>query len=146
MTKVVLDTNVLAPGFVGTTSVSARLIDLWREGMYTLVVSEHLIDELARAYTDPYFRARVPAHQAARITTLLRSDAHLTPLTVPVSGVATQPEDDLVLSTALSGGATFLATRDRQLLKIETYRKVRIITPGQLLALLVGDQEPEILR
>jgi putative PIN family toxin of toxin-antitoxin system len=136
MTVVVLDTNVLAPGFVGTTSVAVRLIDLWRAGDYELVVSEHLLSELARTYTDPYYRARVSADQAGRILTLLRTDAHFTPLTVPVSGVATQPKDDLVLATGLSAGATYLATRDRQLLKLETYRGLRIVPPGRLLDLL----------
>jgi putative PIN family toxin of toxin-antitoxin system len=136
MTVVVLDTNVLAPGFVGTTSVAVRLIDRWRAGGYELVVSEHLLGELARTYTDPYYRARVSTDQAARILTLLRTEAHLTPLIVPVSGVATQPKDDLVLATALSAGATYLATRDRQLLKLETYRGLQIVPPGRLLTLL----------
>jgi len=132
----VLDTNVLAPGFVGTTSVSARLIDRWRSGGYELAVSEHLLGELSRTYTDPYYRARVSADQATRILTLLRTEAQLTSLTVAVTGVATQPKDDLVLATALSAGATYLATRDRQLLRLEVYLGLQIVPPGQLLATL----------
>ena len=54
-----LDANVLAPGFVGQASVSVRLVDLWRAGAYELALSEHLLGELARTFTDPYYRARV---------------------------------------------------------------------------------------
>jgi predicted nucleic acid-binding protein len=114
---------------------------LWRAGEYDLVVSEHLLGELARTYTDPYYRARVSADQVERILTLLRTDAHLTPLTVAVSGIATQPEDDLVLATGLSAGATWLATRDRQLLKLVRYRELEIVPPGRLLAILESSGE-----
>jgi predicted nucleic acid-binding protein len=121
MTIVVLDANVLAPGFVGTTSVSVRLINLWQSGGYDLVISDHLLGELSRTYTNSYFRARVTAEQAERILIL-------------------QPTDDWVLATGLSGGATYLATRDRQLLKLEKYRGLQIVPPGRLLALLESEE------
>ena len=67
---------------------------------------------------------------------LLRTEAILTPITVPVVGVATHPEDDLVLATGLSAGADYLGTRDRQLLKLGTYGGMRIVSPGELLGIL----------
>jgi putative PIN family toxin of toxin-antitoxin system len=138
MTRVVLDTNVLVPGFVGSASASARLIDLWRSGVYQLIVSEHVLAELERAFADPYYAARVSSEQARRILALLRTEAFLTPLTVSVSGVATQPKDDLVLSTGLSGDASYLATRDRQLLKLERYQGLVILHPADLLDMLMN--------
>lgn len=144
MMRIVLDANVLAPAFLGTTSNSVRLINLWRRGVYELVVSEHLINELVRAYNDPYFRRRITPPEVASIEVLLRRRALLTPLTVSVIGVATQPKDDLVISTALSAGASHLATRDRQLLKIGNYQGLHIVPPGKLLALFEdGDEESE---
>ena len=134
--RTVLDANVLAPGFLGRTSASARLIDLWRRQVYELVVSEHLLAELARAYTDPYFRRRITPERIARVSGFLRQRAIVTELTVTVSGVATQPKDDLVLATGLGAGATFLVTRDRQLLKLGGYRGLRVVSPGQFLTLL----------
>ena len=49
-------------------------------------------------------------------------------------GVATQPKDDLVLSTALSAQAAILCTRDKQLLKLRSYQTVVILSPGELVA------------
>ncbi|TAK37024.1 MAG: PIN domain-containing protein [Chloroflexota bacterium] len=51
MIAAVLDTNVLASGFVrrNPTSPVVQLLDAWHARLYTLVISEHIIAELARA-------------------------------------------------------------------------------------------------
>jgi uncharacterized protein len=132
--RVTLDANVLAPGFTSRGSASSRLIDLWRTGAFELILSEHVLKELARTLTDPYFATRLPHDDAAAILMLLSTTATVTGLTVEVSGVATHPEDDAVLATALSGQATILCTRDKQLLKLRSYQSVIILSPGELLA------------
>jgi len=137
MPVVVLDANVLAPGFLGTTSVSARLIERWRQQHFALVVSEHLLAELVRTYADPYFQRRISPDRVERVLRLLRRRAILTELTVTVTGVATQPKDDLVLATGVSARASYLGTRDKQLLKLGGYRGLRIAHPADLLDLLV---------
>lgn len=71
--------------------------------------------------------------------TLLLTEATLVEVTVSVDGVATHPEDDLVLATAASAAADFLGTRDRQLLKLGTFHGVRIVHPADLVSLLVRD-------
>ncbi len=44
----VVDTNVLASGFVShdPDSPPVQVVDAWREHLYSLVVSEHILDEL----------------------------------------------------------------------------------------------------
>jgi putative PIN family toxin of toxin-antitoxin system len=132
--RITLDANVLAPGFTSQASASARLIDLWRAGAFELIVSEHVLQELARTLADPYFAARLPREDAVAILTLLNTNATVTELTVRVRGVATHPEDDAVLATALSGQATILCTRDKQLLRLRSYQHMAILSPGELLA------------
>ena len=132
MRRITLDANVLAPGFTSHGSASARLIDLWRAGAFTLVLSDHMLQELTRTLSDPYFATRLPREDAMAILTLLSTTAIVTELTVAVRGVATHPEDDAVIATALSGQASILCTRDRQLLKIRSYQTVAILSPGEL--------------
>lgn len=137
MTPVVLDTMVLASGFTSRAGASGWLLDRWRNGALPLVLSEHLLAELDRTLReDRYFRARLTPTQVDGFLALLRAEATLTDLTVRVEHVATQPKDDLVLSTALSGGASHLVTRDRQLLRRDGYRDLAIVSPGQFRALL----------
>jgi putative PIN family toxin of toxin-antitoxin system len=136
----VLDANVLAPGLLSKTSVSAQLITLWLEQAYELVVSEHLLAELARTYGDSYFRQRITPKQADRTLQLLRRRAIVTDLSVTVTNIATQPKDDLVLATGLSANAAYLVTRDRQLLKLAIHRDLQIVPPGRFLAILTAEQ------
>ena len=55
-------------------------------------------------------------------------------------GVATHPEDGLVLSTAMSGDGSILRTRDKQLLKLRSYYSVAILSPGESQALLESEE------
>lgn len=131
---------VLASGFTSGAGTSAWLVERWRDQAYDLVVSEHIIGEVARTLgEDRYFAARTTPAAVQAIVALLRAEAVVTPLTVPVVGVATQPKDDLVLSTGLSGGCSHLATRDRQLLELGRHLTLSIVPPGALRALLEAE-------
>ena len=136
MTRVVLDANVLAPGFTSRVGAAGRLIDLRRAAVYELVVSDHNLAEFERTYGDRYYRSRMTDPQIARIRASLRAEAIVTELTISVVGVATQPQDDLVLATAVSANGDYLATRDKQLLKLGNYRDVRIVHPVDLVDIL----------
>jgi predicted nucleic acid-binding protein len=87
--RVLLDANVLAPGFLDSVSASTYLIDLWQQGVYELVVSDHLLEETARTYTKPYFHRRVDPEQVERYLDFLRRYATVIEPTIFVSGVAT---------------------------------------------------------
>jgi len=116
MIVTVLDTNTLVSGVVGArrgTSAPALIMRRWRTGDIDLVVSDHIIEEVEVAFRKPYFRARLSASRVARTLLLLRTEATLVQITTPVDGIATHPEDDLVLATALSGAASFLVTGSR---------------------------------
>jgi uncharacterized protein len=140
MTGATGDTNLVASGFVGSDPASApvRFLDAWRAREFTLILSEYLLTELAHTFAKPYFRRYLTAGDAEANIALLRQRAVITPLTVPVEGIATQPKDDLVLATALSGGAQFLVTGDHGLLTLKTYRDLIIVGVHEFLAMLPG--------
>ncbi|MBI2861446.1 MAG: putative toxin-antitoxin system toxin component, PIN family [Chloroflexi bacterium] len=142
MTTAVLDTNVLASGFASHTaaSVPAQVLDAWRGRLFTLAVSEHILTELARTFADPWFRRRLDATQVAADLALLRRQAMVAPITVEVHGVATHPEDDLVLATALSAQAEYLVTGDTKLQRLGSHRGVSILSPRAFLELITRGQ------
>lgn len=83
MTRAVLDANVLASGFAAfrhPASTTARLLRAWRSGRFELVVSEHILAELADTFKDAYFRRRLRPRQMARARALLRCRATHTPM------------------------------------------------------------------
>jgi putative PIN family toxin of toxin-antitoxin system len=132
----VLDTKVLVSGFPTRTGVPATLIDLWRAEAYRLAVSAPRLAELAEAWRDPYWAARFSPAERAEALALLRSAAIVTPLTVEVTGVATHPEDDLILATAVASRATYLVTGDRKLRAIGAFRGVALLSPREFLTRL----------
>lgn len=136
MIRVVCDINVLVSGFTHTSRPIARIIRAWLAGVFILVVSDHLIDGVAAAFTKPYFAARLSSDEVIQALTDLTDLGEMTTLSRTVSGVAPDAEDDLVLSTALSGDATYLVTGDRRFRQLGGFETVTLLTPTEFLAVL----------
>lgn len=138
MIRAALDANILISGTIVTVGISGQLVDAARARHFVLVTSRPIIDEAIRNLSRDRIRRRynITPDEIARLRVLLEEEAVLTPLTVQVHGVATHPEDDLILATALSGQANYLVTGDRQLLNLGTYQGVAILSPRAFLVLL----------
>ena len=137
MTRVVLDVNVIVSGFPIPNSVPGTLVRMGLEERYDLVVSEHIVQGAVRAWRKPYFRTRFDEERADASVQLLRQ-AGIFVEPEFVAGIAPDLEDDLILGTALAGGANYLVTGDRGLLQLHAHREVLIISPQEFLAVLAG--------
>jgi putative PIN family toxin of toxin-antitoxin system len=133
--RAVLDTNVLASGFVEFATAErtpARLLRLWREQYFALVVSAKILTEPLNTFADPYFRRQLTPEQIHAAQVLLQEEAIWTPVTAPVSSVATHPEDDRILAAAVIAQAEYLVTGDKKLQQLGTYQGVRVVSPRTL--------------
>jgi predicted nucleic acid-binding protein len=137
---VTADANLLTSGALRMRPDAAlvRFLDAWLAGRFALILSDHLLGEVERTLAKPYFARRLAPEDRAVFGDLLRRRARITLLTVTVLGIATHPEDDLVLATALSGGAQFLITGDHRLLERKTYQSLMILDVRAFLATLPG--------
>ena len=129
--KVVLDTNILASGAISAAGTVSRIVDSWRRGQFTVIVSVPILDELSATFEKPYFRRSLTKVQSSRFLTLVQKRATLSPITVPVQNIATHQEDDLIVATAVSANADYLVTGDTKLQGVGTYKGVRILSPRQ---------------
>jgi putative PIN family toxin of toxin-antitoxin system len=141
MIRATLDTNVLASGVVTSAqTVNGQVIQAWRDNKYSLILSEVILTEFSRTLSQPYFSAKLTASQIAGIVSLFHREATIVPIIVTVTGVATHPEDDPIIATALSGKAHYLVTRDEKLQKkVPEYKGVSIISPPVFLQRLRED-------
>jgi predicted nucleic acid-binding protein len=80
VTVATFDANVLASGFVRPHGPPGQLLQLWRAGAFTLIVSEPLIGETERTLEKPYFADRLTRRQRENNIALLRSEATVTRL------------------------------------------------------------------
>ena len=149
--RVTADTNIVASGVARLRTrpdaAPVRFVRAWQAGQFTLVQSDPLLAEVDRTLANPYFTQRLPAAEREAFLALLRRRAVLTPLTVTVTGIATHPEDDIVLATALSGNAQFVVTGDYKLVRLKTYHGLILVSVHEFLATLPGlstarDDEP----
>lgn len=112
MISAVLDANILASGSLASRGTIAQLIEAFLANQYQVALSQPILHELQRALAKPYFAQRLPVERRERYLALVRSVAIAVPVTSDVHGVATHPEDDLVLATALSARAQYVVTGD----------------------------------
>lgn len=139
MIRTVLDTNVIVSGLVAYESADSspsRILRAWTDGKFAALSSEPILAEVEHALFKQYFLVRIPVHRRTAFMAALRTESEHVALTVKVSGVATHPEDDLILATAVSARADYLVTGDRQLLRLGSYEGVAIISPTDFLAVL----------
>ncbi|TSC87572.1 MAG: pilt protein domain protein [Microgenomates group bacterium Gr01-1014_7] len=138
MISAVLDTNILASGTVTALTPPGQILDRWCDGQFELIVSEHIIEELESTLKKPYFQKHLSTKAKIAYMELLQTETTVTPITVNVKGVATHPEDDLVLATAISAKADYLVTGDGPLIRKvgKKYKGVTLISPTDFLEIL----------
>lgn len=113
-----------------------RILDGWLSDVFDVILSETILTELERALANPYFADRLDAGGRRAYVSLVRSHALVIPETIAVGGIASHPEDDQILSVAVTGQVDYLVTGDKQLQKLGTYGGIPIIAPNTAIALL----------
>ena len=125
--RVVLDTNVL---------ISAALKQKSMPGMAALVVERHggllkslateqqLFDVLARPYFDPLIDADARAWLKKLLT-----EAELVTITERIAACR-DPTDDKFLELAVNGHADLIVSGDGDLLALNPFRQIPIVTPA----------------
>ncbi|MGH7902673.1 MAG: putative toxin-antitoxin system toxin component, PIN family [Candidatus Dormibacteraceae bacterium] len=131
--RAVLDVNVLASALLSRTGAPGRLIALWLEGAFDLVISEALLLELGRAFAHPQLRRHISSRDAADFIELLRATGSMRADRAQPPHVSRDPGDDYLIALATSGAA-ILVSGDRDLLSLAP--KLPIQTPGDFLKLL----------
>lgn len=141
MIKVFLDTNTLVSGFVSfkhPERAPAQILHAWRAGLFELCISEHILIELKETFNDPYFQNRLSPDEIDKTVILLSEGCTLISNITPVSGVATHPEDDLIIAAVVSGKVDYFVTGDGSLLRKvgNFYRGAKLVTPNGFLQIL----------
>ncbi len=114
-----------------------QLADAWLlDRRFTVLSSEHVLDEVERALAKPFFARRITARDRAAYSALLRREVVVVRPRTNVHGVASHAEDDAVLAAALDGGARYLVTGDRNLRVLERFRGIEIVSPREVLDLI----------
>ena len=139
MLNAVADSTVLVSAFLRKDGVSAVLLRYAAGDAFALSLSHAIVTETETVLLErEHIRRRYPyANEdvAQFCQTLQRSFPLVTELS-PLSGIVRDPNDDMVLATAHAAHATYLITRDLDLLSLQTYEGITILTPEAFMAIL----------
>lgn len=115
---VVIDTNVWVSAFLNPDGFPARLILAGKTGSFSIVSSLPLLDELQEVLLRPRIM-KIRRATPADVEIFMAGVAAVVQL-VPVSGdlsLCRDPDDDIILETALRGSAIFVVSRDEDVIR-----------------------------
>jgi len=138
MLSAALDATVLVSAFLTPGGVSDEILRHAREGAFVAFVSEDILAEVVHTLAYPRIRRRYPyTDEDVRVfCDGLREAASLVPTSSDIPSVVRDPNDDMVLATARAADTTYLITRDLDLLTLQTYEGITILTPEAFMAIL----------
>lgn len=140
MITAVLDTNTIVSGTIVPQGIPSQLLHAGHAQQFRWVTSAVIIEEVTRALCRPRIRRKyqIMAEDVNRMRAMLEGDTLVTAISTLVQGVATHPEDDLILATAVSAQANYLVTGDQQLQRLRTYQGVQIVSPREFFDVLAN--------
>ena len=140
MLSAVLDTNVLASGALTSSTIPRQIFNLWRKGYFKLYISSFIIEELKEVFRKQFFKRLMIEQDADGFVNLLETDAIPVQLIIKVKEVATQPEDDFILATAVNSKAEYLVTGDRHLQDLKQFKGIKIVSPRTFLEIIEDEK------
>ena len=145
---VVIDTNVWVSAFLNPHGYAARLIAAGQAHGFAVVESLPLLEELLEVLCRPRIM-RLRQTSVSEAQAYVRSVAAVARL-VSVSGtlqVCRDPDDNVLLETAIVGEATHVVSRDEDIVRDQDLirqleaRGIQLVTVSRLLAVLDGRTE-----
>ena len=140
---VLLDTNVWVSAVLNKQGPPARLVQAWLDGAIDIVIALPILEEIGDVLRRPRIKKKyqIREQEIVQHLRLIAAGAAV----VPVAGtlkLCRDPDDDVVLETAIAGGAKYLVTRDDDLKRdLDLVRQmkehgVRVMSVSRFLATL----------
>ena len=138
MIKAVIDTNILVSGLISPKASPAKIISLWRDRKFILVVSEEILKEVERVlfYPKIFKKYRLDKNLIGKYVKIFRAFAEIVKPREKIDLIEKDAEDNRLLEAALAAEAKFIVSGDKHLLELKEYQGIRIIKADEFLKLV----------
>lgn len=133
MFRCVLDTNSVVSAALFADSVPARALMLALR-LAVVLMSQDLADELADVLARPRFIRYSSLQERKTLLDNLMQQTEWVQITERVQACR-DPNDDKILELAVNGRANYIVTGDDDLLTLNPFRGIEIVTPAEFLTL-----------
>jgi putative PIN family toxin of toxin-antitoxin system len=124
--KVVLDTNVFVSGvFFG--GVPGRILEAWRDGQLTLLVSVTILDEYRRV--GRLLAQQYEGVELEPVLALVTVNAEVVEAPDLPEQVCGDPDDDSFLACAVAGGGAVVVSGDKALRAVSGWNGIEVLSP-----------------
>ncbi len=127
--RIILDTNVLISGLLLSSSTSQQVFDQVTE-TETLLISEETFTEIYETFIRKKFNKYLSLEKRLQFIYSLRNKAEIVNITSEIS-ICRDPKDNKILELAVSGQANFIITGDKDLLVLNPFQTIEIITVNE---------------
>jgi uncharacterized protein len=131
--RVTADTNVIVSGLNFRRGKPFELLELARTGKISLTVSEAILDEVEDVLQRKFaFTQEEAADARRRVEAITRT---VKP-TVQLDVIKEDPPDNRILECAVSSGADYIVSGDKDLLRLGRYDSIRILNVSDILDII----------
>jgi uncharacterized protein len=138
--RVTADTNIFVSALNYSGGKPSQFLDLAREGKINLTVSEAILDELAEVLQR---RFRFSDTDVAEARESIMDMARTIRPAVQLDVIKEDPDDNKILECAVASGSDYIVSGDKDLLRLQRYDSIRILTVSDFLDLMQA-QGPKI--
>ena len=129
--RLVVDNNALISRLLLPASIPGQAV---RKAVDTcqVLISEAMLEELADVLSRPKFDRYISIADRQEFIRLLGRVAEMVPITYTIR-VCRDPKDDKILEAAVNGSANIIITGDRDLLALNPFQDIAILSPSAYL-------------
>ncbi|MBU4305361.1 MAG: putative toxin-antitoxin system toxin component, PIN family [Candidatus Omnitrophica bacterium] len=130
MLKAVIDTNLFVSAVISKKGSPARLLQLWCEHAFLVIISEQMVEEIERVLTYPRIRNKynLKNEEIGQAVSTIKKFAVVLPDVIKLDIVKDDPDDNKVLACALMVKADYIVSGDSHLLSLGVFEDIPIVT------------------
>ncbi len=138
MLKVVIDTNQFVSSLISRKGASAKLLTMWRQHEFLLILSREIVEEIHRvlSYSSIVQKYKITKKDTESLSALIEHEAIVLPQPPAVNVIKDDPDDNKILACALAVKADFIVSGDKDLLRLQKFENTMIVNVSEFLKIL----------
>lgn len=133
--KAVIDTNVFISALLCKGKTSHKIYKSFIDGKFTPVISLAIFEEIVDVISRPSLNKLFNANEVERLKDLIKTDAIFV-LPRQKVRVCRDDKDNIIIEAAITAKADCIVSGDNDLLMLNQYCGIPIISPGKFLKML----------
>lgn len=142
MIKAVFDSNIYISALIKPTGTQALLIEKALMGECQIVISLEILNEIYRVLAYPRILKKLTAtpEQIKRLFHHVSTHAFLVEIGQIIRAVESDPDDNIIVTTAVRGQADYIVSGNDHLLDLKKFRNIKIVNGRDFMDILENNK------